>query len=153
TAQQSVADLRRRLDELEPAFRELDLIARRVARTLDSFVDRQQSLVWQDLRDFMARTEAELPDAVGSFDLGGLAGLDLLTARGRARVEATLRSQLETWIEGRVGEWQDTLRPRIEASLHQLRGELAADAADFDALMDSIVTDFAGSALRIPGPE
>src|SRR5262249_52155867 len=40
-----------------------------------------------------------------------------------------------------------------ERSLVQLRGELAADAADFDALADSIVTDFAGEALRLPGAD
>lgn len=151
TAQQSVEELRRRQEELEPSFRELDAIARRVARTVDGFVERQQVLVWQDLRDFMARTEAALPEAVAGFDLGGLAGLDLLTPRGRARVEATLRAQLEAWIEGQVAEWQRSLRPRIERALRDLRKELAADAADFDALAASIVTDFAGGALRLPG--
>ncbi|MEQ1571711.1 MAG: dynamin family protein, partial [Myxococcota bacterium] len=151
TAEQSVDELRRRQEELEPSFRELAAIAKRVSRTVDGFVERQQVLVWQDLRDFMARTEAALPDAVAGFDLGGLAGLDLLTPRGRARVEAALRQQLEAWIEGRVAEWQRDLRPRMESSLRQLRTELAADAADFDALADSIVTDFAGGALRVPG--
>ncbi|MEQ1501144.1 MAG: dynamin family protein, partial [Myxococcota bacterium] len=153
TARQSVEQLRKRQEELEPAFRELDAIARRVARTVDGFVDRQQVLVWQDLRDFMARTEAELPEAVAGFELGGLAGIDLLTGRGRARVEATLRKQLEEWIDGRVSAWQQSLRPRIETSLRELRRELAADAADFDALAESIVTDFAGGALHVPGTD
>lgn len=153
TAQQSVAELRKRQEELEPRFRELDAIARRVARTTDAFVDRQKAVVWQDLRDFMARTEAALPEAVAAFDLGGLAGLDLLTPRGRARVEAMLRKQLEAWIESRVTEWRSTLRPKIEASLRDLRRELAADAADFDALAESIVTDFAGGALHVPGAD
>jgi hypothetical protein len=148
TAADSVAALRRRQEELEPRFRELEAISRRVTRTVDAFVVRQTLLVWQDLRDFMAKTEAALPEAVAGFDLGGLAGLDLLTARGRARVEATLRKQLETWIEGRIVQWQGSLRPKIESSLRDLRRELAADAADFDALAQSIVTDFAGGTLR-----
>lgn len=153
TADESVDALRRRQEELEPRFRQLDAIARRVARTVDGFVQRQQALVWQDLRDFMARTEALLPEAVTTFDLGGLAGLDLLTQRGRARVDATLRRQLEGWLDGRIAEWQASLRPKIETSLRDLRGELAADAADFDALASSIVTDFAGSTLRLPGTD
>lgn len=153
TASESVEMLRRRQEELEPRFRELDVIARRVARTVDGFVERQQSIIWQDLRDFMARTEAALPEAVTGFDLGGLAGLDLLTPKGQARVEAQLRKQLETWLEGRVAEWQASLKPRIEGSLRDLRRELAADAADFDALADTIVTDFAGGAFALPGDQ
>jgi len=46
-----------------------------------------------------------------------------------------------------------TTRPKIETSLRDLRTELAADAADFDALASSIVTDFAGSTLRLPGTD
>ncbi|MBX2803875.1 MAG: dynamin family protein [Myxococcales bacterium] len=153
TASQSVDDLRRRQEELEPQFGELQVIARRVARTVDGFIDRQRTLVWQDLRDFMARTEAALPDAVAEFDLKGLAGLDLLTERGRARVEAQLRTQLEAWLEERVGQWQGDLKPKIEEALHSLRKELAADAADFDALADRIVTDFAGPSVQLPGSE
>ena len=95
TAAESVSELKRRVEELEPSFKELQAISKRVARTVDSFVERQQTMVWQDLRDFMAQTEEALPDAVSNFDLGGLAGLDLLTPAGRARVEATLRKQLE----------------------------------------------------------
>ncbi|MEZ4238527.1 MAG: dynamin family protein [Myxococcota bacterium] len=149
TAAQSVEELRQRQEELEPSFRELQAIAKRVARTVDSFVARQQVLVWQDLRDFMAKTESALPEAVGNFDLGNLAGLDLLRPSGRERVEAMLKRQLEAWIEERVVEWQRSLRPRIERSLQDLRRELAADAADFDALASQIVTDFAGSALSL----
>lgn len=151
TASDSVAQLRSRQEELEPRFEELDVIARRVARTVDGFIDRQRSVVWQDLRDFMARTESELPTAVATFDLGGLAGLDLITQRGRTRVEAQLRAQLEEWLQGNVVRWQESLQPRMESSLHDLRRELAADAADFDALSDEIVTDFAGGALGLPG--
>lgn len=153
TATESVEQLRARQEELEPQFRELEVIARRVARTVESFITRQQTLVWQDLRDFMAQTEAALPEAVAEFDLGGLAGLDLLTPRGRARVEAQIRGQLEAWLEQRVALWQTSLKPTIEQSLHHLRQELAADAADFDALSDRIVTDFAGGALNLPGAE
>lgn len=151
TASESVQQLRQRQEELEPRFQQLAIIARRVARTVDGFIDRQQKLVWQDLRDFMAKTEADLPEAVSHFDLGGLAGLDLLTPRGRARVETQIRSQLERWLEERVGEWQRSLRPSIEAALIALRRELAADAADFDTLSEQIVTDFAGGALNLPG--
>jgi len=151
TASQSVEALRQRQVELEPRFSELEVIARRVARTVDGFIDRQKALVWQDLREFMARTEAELPYAVAEFDLGGLAGLDLVTERGRARVEAKIRTQLDAWHEERIVEWQRSLRPRIEGSLNDLRKELTADAADFDALSDEIVTDFAGGAFHLPG--
>ncbi|MEO0600986.1 MAG: dynamin family protein [Myxococcota bacterium] len=151
TASESVEALRERQAELEPQFAELEVIARRVARTVEGFIDRQKALVWHDLRDFMAKTEAELPYAVAEFDLGGLAGLDLVTQRGRARVEAQIRTQLEEWLEMRVAKWQTSLRPRIETSLHDLRKELTADAADFDALSERIVTDFAGGAFRLAG--
>ncbi len=151
TASESVEALRRRQAELEPRFAELEVIARRVARTVEGFIDRQKALVWHDLREFMAATEAELPYAVAEFDLGGLAGLDLVTQRGRSRVEAQIRTQLEAWLEMRVAKWQKSLRPRIETSLHDLRKELTADAADFDALSEQIVTDFAGATFRLPG--
>ena len=151
TASDSVERLRQRQEELEPRFEELEIIARRVARTVEGFIARQQKLVWQDLRDFMAKTESDLPEAVAQFDLGGLAGLDLLTPRGRARVEAEIRVQLEDWLEQRVAAWQQSLKPMIENSLHALRQELAADAADFDALSEQIVTDFAGGAFNLPG--
>ncbi|MEN0060871.1 MAG: dynamin family protein [Myxococcota bacterium] len=151
TASESVEALRERQAELEPRFAELEVIARRVARTVDGFIDRQRALVWQDLREFMAKTEAELPYAVAEFDLGGLAGLDLVTQRGRARVEAQIRTQLEAWLEMRVTKWQASLKPRIENSLHDLRKELTADAADFDALSEQIVTNFAGGAFKLPG--
>ncbi|MEM6927598.1 MAG: hypothetical protein AAF602_11755, partial [Myxococcota bacterium] len=151
TASESVEALRERQAELEPQFAELEVIARRVARTVEGFIDRQKALVWHDLRDFMAKTEAELPYAVAEFDLGGLAGLDLVTQRGRARVEAQIRTQLEEWLEMRVAKWQTSLRPRIETSLYDLRKELTADAADFDALSERIVTDFAGGAFRLAG--
>lgn len=152
TASASVEELRRRQDELEPQFRGLQTIARRVGRTADAFLQRQQALVWQDLRDFMAETEAALPEAVEHFDLGGLASLDLLTTRGRSRVEAQLRKELEAWLEGRVAAWQRSLRPLLERALWELRKELAADAADFEALSARIVTDFAGGAVRLPHP-
>lgn len=148
TARDSVDALRKRQEELEPRFRELDAIARRVKRTVDAFVSRQTSVVWQDLRDFMAKTELMLPEAVAGFDLGSLAGLDLIIPSGRARIEASLRKQLEAWLETRLSTWQSSLRPKIEASLRDLRREIAADAEDFDILARSIETDFAGGALR-----
>ena len=75
TASTTVEELRQRLDDLRPRLDELDWITGRVAETVDSFVQRQQARVWQDLRDFIAPTEDELPDAVAAFDLGTLAGL------------------------------------------------------------------------------
>ncbi len=151
TASASVEELKSRQDDLAPQFDELSVIARRVARTVDGFIVRQQKVVWQDLRDFMARCEAELPQAAADFDLGGLASLDLLTPKGRARVEAQLRKQLEAWLETRVATWQRSLKPRVESALRDLRKELAADAADFDALSNRIVTDFAGGSFAVPG--
>lgn len=153
TASASVEELRRRQADLEPRFDELRRIAHRVARTVDQFVDRQRALVWQDLRASLARAEEELPDAVSRFDLGGLAGLDLLTPRGRERVEAQLREQLEVWLAERVAAWQRELRPRLEAAFDELRKQLAGDARDFDDLSGRIVTDFAGAVVKVPGPE
>ena len=150
TASASVEELQSRAEGLGPQFDELRVIAKRVGRTADAFIQRQKALVWQDLRDFMAETEADLPEAVAAFDLGGLASLDLLTTRGRARVESQLRSELEIWLEDRVAQWQRSLRPQIERALWDLRTELAADAADFDAIASTIVTDFAGSAIQVP---
>jgi hypothetical protein len=158
TAADTVEELRRRQTELEPSLRQLEAISRRVERTVDSFVERQQALVWQELRSFVVQTEAELPDAVAGFDLGDLAGFDLFTPKGRSRVEAALHQALEKWLDERMGTWQASLRPRIERSLGELRAELVADADDFDALAARIVTDFAGGALSLPsaaaaGPE
>ena len=150
TASASVEDLQARAESLGPRFDELRVISRRVGRTADAFIGRQKALVWQDLRDFMAETESELPEAVATFDLGGLASLDLLTNRGRARVESQLRTELEQWLEERVAQWQRSLRPQIERALWDLRTELAADAADFDEVASTIVTDFAGSAIQVP---
>jgi hypothetical protein len=150
TASASVEELQARAEALIPRFDELQVIARRVGRTADAFIQRQKAIVWQDLRDFMAETEADLPEAIATFDLGGLASLDLLTPRGRARVESQLRSELETWLEDRVAQWQGSLRPQIERALWDLRTELAADAADFDAVASTIVTDFAGSSIQVP---
>jgi len=150
TASASVEELKARAENLGPQFDELRVIAKRVGRTADSFINRQKALVWQDLRDFMAETEADLPEAVGTFDLGGLASLDLLTQRGRTRVETQLRTELEQWLEERVAQWQRSLRPQIERALWDLRTELAADAADFDQIASTIVTDFAGSAIQVP---
>ncbi len=150
TASASMEELQERAESLGPRFDELRVIAKRVGRTADAFIKRQKALVWQDLRDFMAETEADLPEAVATFDLGGLASLDLLTVRGRARVESQLRTELEQWLEERVAQWQRSLRPQIERALWDLRTELAADAADFDTIASTIVTDFAGSAIQVP---
>ena len=104
TASASLDDLRQRHASLEPKFDELRAIAGRVGRTVDRFVSRQQKLIWQDLRDFMAETEDLLPEALDGFDLGTVAGLDLLTPRGRDRVEQRLRTELEAWLEARDPE-------------------------------------------------
>lgn len=151
TADASVAELRARHDELAPRFQQLEVIAGRVERTVDAFIERQQAAVFHDLRAFVAETEKALPDAVAAFDLGGLASLDLLTPRGRRRVEAQLRDQLRGWLDDRLGQWQVQLRPTLEAALLDLRRELTADADDFDALGARILQDFAGAALDVPG--
>ena len=151
TASASVEELRARQEELAPRFDQLQAIAERVGITVDRFIERQQALVWQDLRDFLARAEDELPDAIASFDLRGLAGLDMITPAGRERAQTQLREQLEEWLSERVAVWQRGLRPRMEASLRDLRKELAADGQDFDALVSRIVTDFAGGVLVLSG--
>jgi len=153
TAETSVDELRSRQADLEPRFVELERIQTRVCRTVDHFISRTKTVIWQDLRDLMARAELDLPDAVAQFDLGGLASLDLLTERGRARVESRLRTELESWLEGRIAHWQSGLEPKLEAALTDLRNELAADAQDFDDIAAGIVTDFAGGALDLPTPE
>jgi hypothetical protein len=150
TASASVDELRRRHEEQTPRLQELQAIARRVARVTDAFIERQQQSVFHDLRTFVAAIERDLPEAVSTMDLGGSATLDLLTPRGRSRVEAKLREQLHGWLEERLAAWQHALRPTIEASLRALRAELSADADDFDRLAASIVTDFAGGALAVP---
>jgi len=152
TADASVEELRQRQEDLEPRFAELAAIADRVARTVDGFVARQQVRVWQDLRAFLAETEERLPEAITSLDLGGLASFDLLTPRGRKRVEERLREELEEWLAQEVAAWQRTLQPKLEESLNHLRTEVAGDARDFDQLAASIVTDFAGGLLAIPRP-
>ena len=150
TADASIEELEQRQVDLAPRFDELAVIARRVARTVDAFIERQQQAVFHDLRSFVAATERDLPDAVAAFDLGGLASLDLLTPKGRNRVEAQLRDQLRTWLDDRLSQWQTQLRPKVEDALRHLRQELAADAEDFDRLGSAIVTDFAGGALDVP---
>jgi hypothetical protein len=150
TADRSVAELEARQAELAPRFAQLEVIAQRVERTVDTFIERQQAAVFHDLRAFVADTERALPEAVADFDLGGLGGLDLLTPRGRARVEAQLRDQLRAWLDHRLSQWQLQLRPTLEAALVDLQRELAADADDFDAMSDRILADFAGAALEIP---
>jgi hypothetical protein len=150
TAETSTAELKARQADLEPRFEELARIQTRVARTVDHFIARTKTVIWQDLRDQMAEAELDLPDAVSEFDLGGLASLDLLTERGRARVESRLRSELESWLEQRIQSWQASLEPKLEKALSDLRDELAADARDFDDIAVGIVTDFAGGALELP---
>ena len=150
TADASIEELQRRYNALEPRFRELLQIADRVADTTAAFVDRQAVRVWQSLRDELARAERDLPDAVAAFDLGTVAGLDLLTPRGRERVEQRVHAELESWLDQRISAWQDGLRPQMEAALSGLRQELAGDAEDFEGLARGIVTDFAGSGLKVP---
>ncbi len=156
TADASVAELKARQAALEPQFQELQAISRRVGRTVDSTIERLQALVWQDLRDFLARTEEELPEALESFDLGGLAGVSLLTPGGRERVEAEIREELEAWLAQRAAEWQAALKRRLERSLTDLRQEVAAEVGDFDHVVEGIVNDFAGGAVDLPetrGPD
>lgn len=150
TAHASLEELKQRQEQLEPQLTELKAISGRVGRVVDDFVVRQQALVWQDLRAFLAECERDLPTAITSFDLGPVAGFDLLTPGGRARVQAALRTALDAWLEERVTEWQANLRPKVEAALDGLRDELAAEAADFDALAETIALDFAGGVIRSP---
>jgi hypothetical protein len=152
TAGASVEELRTRVASLEPRFGGLRAIAARVERLTRAFTARLPTVIWQDLRAFLARSEAELPEVVSELDLGRFAAFDLLTPRGRARVEADLRVALDRWLAGRLASWQASVRPQLEAALGELRAELAADAAAFDALSRTITTDFAGGALRLdPG--
>lgn len=153
TAATDVDELRSRQAELEPRFEELSRIQRRIERTVDHFVQRTRTVIWQDLRSVMAQAEEELPEAVTQFDLGGLANLDLLTERGRARVEARLRGELEAWLDGRMARWQESLEPKLETALLDLREELSADAADFDDLSATILSEFAGGTFGVPRPE
>jgi GTPase SAR1 family protein len=154
TALATAEELRKRQEDLLPQFAELEAIARRVGRTVDGFVERQKIAVWQDLRDFLARTEEDLPDAVARFDLGALRGIDLLTPRGRDRVEAHIKEQLETWLAERTAAWQQEMRPRLEGSLAQLKLQLAGDASDFDRLSAGIITDFTGGVtLLVDDPQ
>jgi hypothetical protein len=152
TAETGVDELRARQAELEPRFDDLSRVQRRIERTVDHFVERTKTVVWQDLRAVMAAAEEELPTAVLGFDLGGLASLDLLTERGRARVEARLRTELEAWLDARIKRWQESLEPKLEEALHDLRGELAADAADFDDIAERILGDFSGGTFGLPDP-
>lgn len=152
TAATDVDELRARQAELEPRFDELSRIQRRLERTVDHFVERTKTVIWQDLRAVMASAEEELPEAVTHFDLGGLAGLDLLTEKGRARVESRLSTELEGWLDARMGTWRESLEPKLEAALVDLRDELAADAADFDAVTRTILTDFTGGGFELPLP-
>ncbi len=151
TASASVGELRARQEQLEPQFRELAAIAERVRRTVDAFVTRQGVRVGQDLRQFLADAEERLPEAVSGFDLGGLAGLDLITPSGRRRLEERLQTELETWLTDQVAAWQRSLEPKLVTALDQLRAEVAGDAHDFETLSAGIVTDFAGGLLAVPG--
>lgn len=153
TASASVEELRERQSALEPRFAELNQIADRVADTVDAFVARQKVRIWQGLRDALSRAEEDLETAIQGFDLGTAAGLDLITLKGRERIEAALQEQLEAWLDERIASWQASLRPQLEHALDGLRVELAGEAADFDALARTIVTDFAGGSLHIPMQE
>lgn len=149
TADASVAELEERLASLQPRFEELTRIAERVARTVDRFVDRQADRVFRELRDFMVRTEADLPEAVDSFDLGTIGGLDLLTPAGRRRVEATISRELDTWLSERTRALHEHLRPGLEEGLQRLRREVAADARDFDQVAGVILETFAGPSIEL----
>lgn len=150
TAQASVAELRARHEALTPQLAALSQVAERVAESVDRFIELQAEQTWQGLRATLAEAEAELPQAVADLDLGAIAGLDLLTPTGRARVERTLHEQVQGWLEERLGAWQDSLHAQLESALRDLRAQLAAEAHDFSALSQRIVTDFAGGAVRVP---
>ena len=151
TAATGLDELLARQAELEPRFAELERIQRRVDRSAAGFIERTQTALWQDLRRTLADAERDLPAAVGEFDLGGLASIDLLTERGRARVDAKLRTELEAWLEQRVQRWQSSLEPKLSAALADLQQELAADAEDFQAHVAGILSDFTGG-VELPTP-
>jgi hypothetical protein len=161
TATATAVELRARQEALAPQFESLMAVSRRVGRVVDGFIARQQVSVWQDLRDFLAEVEEEVPDAVAGFDFGPRSGLDLLTPRGRERVEQQLREQFETWLAQRVARWQAEMTPRLQAALHGLRAQLAGEAGDFERLSQAIVADFTGGVRfaadpvpsRGPGPD
>lgn len=150
TASASVEELRERQQALAPRFAELEQIADRVADTVDAFVARQRVRTWQSLRDALSAAEDDLESSIAAFDLGSIAGLDLLTPRGREKIERAMQNELEAWLDGRIADWQASLQPQIETALDGLRIELAADAQDFDDLARGIVTDFAGESVQIP---
>lgn len=151
TAATGLDELLARQTELEPRFAELERIQRRVDRSAAGFIERTQTALWQDLRRTLADAERDLPAAVAEFDLGGLASIDLLTERGRARVNAKLRTELEAWLEDRVQRWQGSLEPKLGAALAELQQELAADAEDFQAHAAGILSDFTGG-MQLPTP-
>lgn len=149
TAQASVEELRARQQALAPQLDALDQIAERVDETVRAFVDRQATRTWQGLRQALAQAESDLPQAVDELDLGAIAGLDLLTPAGRGRVERTLHTEIERWLESRIDAWRAELEGEFEAALLALRTELAAEAQDFEVLTGDILDGFAGSAVKV----
>ncbi|TNE85754.1 MAG: hypothetical protein EP330_24260 [Deltaproteobacteria bacterium] len=150
SAAASVEQLLARQEELAPRFAELERLAGRVDRIVAHFVERQQKRVWQDLREHLVHCQEALPDAVAELDLPGLAGVELLTPAGRARAEAVLHTALEGWFAAQMDAWRESLRPKLEASLAELRVELAAEARTFDAVSESILEGFAGARVELP---
>jgi len=152
TYQATVQQLKERHEELKPRLEALAAMSDRVGDTVDAFIERQQGRIWQDLRAHLARAESEVPEALDDLDLGPLASLDLWAPQGRERLEAALSTHLESWLSSRIESWQRDLQPRVIAALDQLRGELAIEAAQFDALAQDIVADFVGGAIEAPRP-
>jgi tellurite resistance-related uncharacterized protein len=153
TARTSVEELRARHEALAPDLDRLGRIAARVADTVDAFVAREAERTWQSLRAALADAEADLPRAVDTFDLSTIAGLDLLTPAGRARAERVVAERVEAWLEERLAAWRADLAHDLERALADLRTALAAEAHDFRAVTEGIVSGFAGGAVRaaLPG--
>ncbi len=152
SASATADELRKRQADLQPRFLELEAIARRVERTVDAFVARQEEAVVRELRGFLAVAEIEVPDAVARFDLGAMAAVDLLTERGRKRLEARLRDALDAWLAERLAKFQVAEGVRWKKAIESLREEVASDAARFDAEVADIVADFSG-VLHPPRPD
>lgn len=152
SARASVEELQHRQAELSPRFEELERVAERVDRIVGHFVDRQAARVWQDLRSHLVHLQQVLPDAISELSLPGLAGVELLTPAGRARAEALLQTALEGWFAEQMDAWRESLRPKLLASLDDLRAELAAETRSFDKVADEILAGFAGASVALPEP-
>jgi hypothetical protein len=146
----SAEELRARHAALTPRFTELERLASRVEYLLDSFIAEEKSRIWLDLRDYLIRCQEELPRAVETLELPGLAGVELLTSAGRARAERELQAALEDWFQQRLEHWRVQLEPKLASRLTSLREDLALEAKAFSAVSSDILAQFAGTPVSLP---